>query len=221
MAVSMPRRPVTGSLAVLLLVGCATGAGGPEPAASVRQAASVTVADVEIVARTGVWRGWPSDLARTVTPVRVTVLNQGLVPLRVSYDDFALVMPDGRRLPSVFPADVRGVVHQPPPTPLPSAGFALDTQGYRTPPDWVDRGPKPGALGDPIARVSEQFALPTPDVLDGALPEGVLPPGGRFSGFVYFDRLPPHAGAVDVSARLVDALSGEPIAQAIVPLRFP
>jgi hypothetical protein len=210
-------RHVLAAAGLLLLGGCAAAELREAPDAGAGHAASAVAADVEVTASPGAWRGWPADLTRVVTPILVSIVNRGAAPVRVSHDDFALVLPGGRRLAVVLPSEVRGVVYDPPPTALPSEGFSVGGDGYPGGPDWVLRGPAAGAYTDPVARVGEQFALPTPDVLDRALPEGVLEPGRAASGFVYFERLAADAGRVDLSARLVDARTGDTLGRVLVP----
>lgn len=50
--------------------------------------------------------------------------------------------------------------------------------------------------------------LPSVDMLQKALPEGVLDPGGRITGFVYFEELRDGA-RIDFTIRLFDAVTGE------------
>lgn len=207
--------------ALLLLAGCAAAAGLPHPDAPAAAAvSSATAADVEIVTRPGAWRGWPSALGRFVTPIHVTMVNRGAAPVRVSFDDFALAPADGRRLAAVLPTEVRGIVHEPPPPPRSSTGLALGADGYRQEREWVLPGSAWNTRADPVARVGEPLALPSPDVLDKALPEGVLSPGETASGFVYFERVP-GPGPVELTARLVDARTGQPLGRAVVALTLP
>lgn len=219
--VGVMRRLLAPAAALLLLAGCVAGA-RPLAADSGAEArgSATTTPDVEIVARAGAWRGWPSDLARFVTPIHVTVVNLGAVPVRVSHDDFVLALADNRQLAAVLPTEVRGTIYQPPPSPLSSTGFVLGADGYGPGRDWVLPGSAWNAAADPVARVGEPFALPSPDVLDRALREGVLQPGGTASGFVYFAR-GPHAGQVELTVRLVDAWTGQRLGRAVVPLTLP
>lgn len=201
---------------LLLFAGCASGA---DTGAAGRTGAATTP-DVEIVARAGAWRGWPSDLARFVTPIHVTIVNLGAVPVRVSHDDFALTVAGDRRLAAVLPTEVRGTVYQPPPPPLSSAGFLVSGESYYPERDWVAPGSAWNTASDPVSGVGEPFALPSPDVLNHALRETVLQPGGTASGFVYFER-GPRAGQVELTVRLIDAWTGQGLGRAAVPLTLP
>jgi hypothetical protein len=50
-----------------------------------------------------------------------------------------------------------------------------------------------------------------------ALPEGMLSPGGKAEGFVYFEALDRDAGTVTISVDVVDAHSGETVGTARIP----
>jgi hypothetical protein len=202
---------------MLLLSGCASGR-PPAPGAA---AATVGPAgEIEIVARPDAWRGWPAGLARFVTPIHVTIVNRGPEPVRVSHDDFELIAADGQRLASVLPAEVRGVVHEPPPPPRSSMGLVLGPEGDGYERDWVQPGSAWNARADPAARVGESFALPSPDVLDLALREGVLEPDETASGFAYFERRS-RVGPAELTARLVSARTGQTLGRAVLPLTLP
>jgi len=60
-------------------------------------------------------------------------------------------------------------------------------------------------------------SLPTRDMLQQALPEGVLQPGGTAAGFLYFHRLRDN-GPVTFSAELVNPNSRETIASVEIPM---
>lgn len=62
-------------------------------------------------------------------------------------------------------------------------------------------------------------ARPSMDVLEQGLPEGVLPPGGRVSGFLYFKRATgARQGALDLSWEIHDAQTGASLGSLHVPL---
>jgi hypothetical protein len=209
------------ALGLLLLGGCAgTGLRSASDAAA-GDAAATTAADIQVAVGTRAWRGWPSALSRFVTPVHVSLVNRSLAPVRLRHDDFALVRAEGRRLAAVLPQEVRGVVYDRPPAALPSAGFSLGGEADPVEPDWVLGGPTWGASADPVGRVGEQFMLPSPDVLNHALREGVLEPSQTASGFLYFERGPAHADRVEFTARLVDARTGATLGRAVIPVTLP
>jgi hypothetical protein len=62
-------------------------------------------------------------------------------------------------------------------------------------------------------------ARPSADVLDNALPEGVLPPNSRISGFLYFKKATGGTQRnLDLSWELVDARTSNSLGSLHVPL---
>jgi hypothetical protein len=201
----------------LLLAGCAARL---QPAPDARLvpgqpgAASAQADGVTVTAQAGAWRGRPPGLEMYVTPVLVTVDNASRAPVRLRYADFALVDAGGRRFAAQAPFQVRGVVTEPLPYyAFPRGPFLVrDIAGRAVlvDPFWWD----PFYLDVPRYRRVE---LPTGDMVQLALPEKVVEPGARVSGFVYFERIERAASPVTLSVRLVDDRSGEPFATATIP----
>jgi hypothetical protein len=213
--------------AVLLLAGCVTTL-VPAPGAVVvpgpGQGAAARADGVQVVVRFGAWNGRPLNLESVVTPVLVVIDNAGAVPLRIRHEEFALVSADGRTFAARPPFAVEGVVWDTPPAgyALPRASFGF---GFG-----VGRRIGPGGWGlglgypfyDPFFYDDYYYPLqipvrlPTPDMVQLALPESVVEAGARASGFVYFERVR-DVDQVDFTARLVDARSGQPIGTARIP----
>lgn len=204
-------------LFLLALGGCATRL-VPAPDAQVlpgRGAGAVARgAGVQLSASARAWTGRPLNLETAVTPILVTIENGGPVPLRVRRDDFVLVPPEGAPLQARGPWEIGGVVIDPAPTGLAyprtsiGVGFGLGTPFFRGDPFFSD---------DYYYPMQVRVPLPTGDMVQMALPETPLEPGGRTSGFLYFDRPKRRAKRYDFTARLVDARSGEPIGTVIIP----
>jgi hypothetical protein len=198
------------------LTSCATdprSTAGVSAPSSPATTGSATTDDVEVVARTDAWRGWPRELWRVVVPVHVAVTNRGDAPLRVARASFALVVEGQRRLAAADPLDVHGVIYEPPPG-LPDAGYGPGWSGS----DWALQPSQPAPTWYWYTPGGEQFALPTPDMVERALPEGVLDPGRTARGFLYFERPPERTRVVELTVVLVDASSGEPRTRLVVPL---
>jgi hypothetical protein len=206
------RVPGALALAVLLLAGCAAPASLPVTA---------TAAGVEVTAITGAWSGWPRTLTTVVTPVRVRVVNRSEVPLRLSPTSFALALPDGRRLAAAPPADIRTTVAGPPPTVRQDDGLTLGPMRDRSGSGWALNDKMADQRVDPVQQPAATWPLPSADMLAQALPEGVLAPGATASGFVYFERAPAGIVPTSLTARLLDARSGEPAATVEVVLPKP
>lgn len=134
------------------------------------------------------------------------------MPLRVRYSEFVLVGPSGERFVALPPFDIEATETEPIAAPAyPVRGFSVAP--YASP-------FFPGAaLADPFAfdpfyyqTYYPQFRrinLPTEDMVQKALPEGVLDPGGRVEGFLYFEPVNPELAQVFFTADLVNAETGE------------
>lgn len=134
----------------------------------------------------------------------VTIVNEGDVPVRIGYENFHLVS-DSRRTFSALPpfrtdgqaVAVAGMAHYPPVrfayAPYLSPHFAgAPIYDRPFPVSRVDREGFEPAI--------EHATLPTIDMLRKALPEGVLQPGGRVTGFVYFEGMGKETGRVRLLA---------------------
>src|SRR5262249_4180132 len=69
----------------------------------------------------------------------------------------------------------------------------------------------------PYVTQYRNIQLPTADMVQRALPEGVLSPGGKAGGFVYFQALHPDARSLTLSVEMVDAVTGETLATTRIP----
>jgi hypothetical protein len=196
---------------VVFLAGCA--GRGEVPVAG----PPVHAGGIEVSAVANAWRGWPSELGRIVTPIRVRLVNQGSDAVRVDVTKFALVLPDGGRLAAMLPGDVKAVVVEPPPAALPQAGLALGPTRDRSGPGWALNDPGPDLRLDPTLEPDRTWQLPSADMLDQALPEGALAPGQAVSGFVYFQRTPRETRDVTLTWPVVDTAGAE-VGVAAVPL---
>ena len=197
----------------LIVSGCAATL-EPAPEAyrvgGIGRSAAASAAGVYIVASAEAWRGCPTDLRGVVTPMLVTVDNaNGTRPVIIRYNHFALETDAGARLAAVPPFQITGSVIEPVRMSYyPRAGFHVAP--YLSPyyPGWsAFHGP---FVYDPFYydRYFPTFArvrLPTNDMIQRALPEGAIDPGGRIAGFVYFEEIPKHTKAVTFVAALVEA----------------
>jgi len=202
----------------VLAVGCA---GTPQlsPVAGAQPAppgpgrgASDTVEGVTVVARSQAWTGFPRRLDE-VTPVQVSIENRGDFPLRVRYDEFALVGPV-QRYRAIPPFDIRGrevervtdYVRSPirrgfyRPYGLRRGFFPYGPYGLYDPYGGPYSGYSPGFV---------DIELPTGDMIQKALPEDVLMPGDRITGFLYFENVERDDALVDFRMELEDANTGE------------
>jgi len=168
---------------------------------------------VQIIAYPDAWSASPHTLDTVITPILLVIDNGGTVPLRLRHEDFALLTADGTRSVALSPYEVTGFASVPASGPVvaasPRFSFSIGLGAYR--------GGRGFYYGDPFLYddlyypISVQVPLPTPEMVQLALPERTLEPGARATGFLYFDRVKRKARRADLTAQLVDATSGKPI----------
>lgn len=209
-------------LGVAALTGCAARlapapgtvvAPGPGAGAVAREAG------VQISARVHAWRHVPSSLEVIVTPIFVTIENNGPVPLRVRRDDFALVAADGTRSVARGPYEIEGFASEQAPAGLAHPRVFVGIGAYRGGRFGLGMpfGGDPFLYDDYYYPSLVQVPLPTGDMVQMTLPERVLEPGARTEGFLYFDRVDRKAKRVDFTARLANATSGDQIGTITIP----
>ncbi|NOJ98084.1 hypothetical protein HMI51_34735 [Corallococcus coralloides] len=234
----MRRALGVGALGLMLMAGCAAETKlRPVPEAGVLQggksSAITEEAGVRLTADGSAWQGSPSDLERRVTPVYVRLENHGDRPLRLQYKDFALVGQESHfRYSALAPLSLRRAsssrdAEEPArirPAMYPRGGMWVGG-GYGYGP-W--RGWGPGWYGGPWGWGSPFYGpypyyyeqpLPTEDMLNNALPEGTLEPGGTQEGFLYFQGVAHRENAVTLQLKLVDAQTGEPFGSLGIPFQ--
>lgn len=205
------------SLILVLAAGLTGCAATLEPAPEARLvpgmegAAVGEFAGVEIVATAESWRGSPPDIDEVVTPMLVTITNQSQRRLELRYEDFALMTPGRVQFAALPPFQITGVAYAPIDVSGPPMGFHVAP--YLSPwyPGWsVWEGPFPyrASYYDAYSTGFLRVALPSGDMIQKAIPEGVLAPGGRVTGFLYFEQVA-DVRHISLVARLVDATTEE------------
>lgn len=169
---------------------------------------TATVEGVRVEARGEPWPGRQRAVLEHVTPLRVRIENDGAHPIQIRYRQFALTTPNGaRRFAAIPPFQVHGEIEQ-------SVGFTpgFDHGGFAVAPYY--RGyyhgmtvwREPFLYDDPY---DDEWAgywrqieieLPTEEMLEVALPEGVVERGGYVEGFLYFQHVPDRIGRVVLRA---------------------
>lgn len=202
------------------------------PAASARElhpeGAISEVDGVEMIVETEPWPG-REDVTLFVTPVRVTVRNESGDDLRLTYSDFALLAPDGRRYAALPPYGLEGPVEAPtlvgPYVPLHDLRFehhGFLVASYYSP-IYPSLGVYPGLyLHDPFYyrhyhAYWTHHRLPTADMLAWAFPAGVLQDDGMISGYLYFERVDPQEPWVRFRADLVTSKDGRRLGEIRIP----
>lgn len=203
------------------------------PAPSARQVSGhpgtpgTTVSGVHVTAAGERWDG-PSEVLEFVTPVRVLIENHSQRPVEVRYGNFSLLSASGKRYAAVPPFRVQGTVAQ----PVLAPGYSPITprfihRGFRVAPYYAPMYPGlgryPSAFGyDPgyygnYGSYWARVRLPTRQIVDEALPEGVLDHDGQLDGFLYFQPVDPDDRQVTFRAALVDPGSAETFGTASIP----
>lgn len=209
--------PAAAVALLTLPAGCAFSVLAPAPGAEVAggrgRGAAVEVDGVRVVARLGAWAGDPPRLT-AVLPVLVTLDNGRDSPIEVRYEDFTLVPERGEPLAAIPPFDIEAAetlpVHGPPPSALGFrvAPYCAPYYPYLRPYDGDFPFHRP--YYDDTFPYFRSLPLPTGDMVQKGLPEGVLDPGGRITGFLYFEPLPRKTGAVVFRAEIRPARGKAP-----------
>lgn len=221
---------VTGALT--LLAGCSAGPDlEPAPDAATTmgpERAVATDAGVRLEIHTEAWSGTPENLERILSPVLVTLTNDGDEPLRIRYEEFRLMTETGQNLPARSVLRIEGAVTR-------SVGsYAYPHSGFAVAPrydpffDHFDTFHGPfdhdplfhdthflGRYHHPAARTVD---LPTDDMVRRALPEGVLEPGGKITGYLFFEHIGDDARRARLHFDLVGAVSEGELGSLDVPL---
>jgi hypothetical protein len=184
------------TLAAVSCAACGHGALAPASSASVvpnAPTAAYSVADgVRCSANVGAWNGREGQLPDFVVPVKVRIKNTSGRPIRVLYEEFALLGKKGRsyRPIPVLPIDADARKRVPRLNPIyASSGFFVAPRFhdvYATlEPWWTPLRRDENLHGELFSRWGKH--RPDLDVLRAALPEGVLADGGVITGFLFFE----------------------------------
>lgn len=220
-------------LAVVAVAGIAFACGGPvrlQPAATALQAREIEDAvlgrdrGVEVIAQAGDFPG-NVPIEEEVTPLRVMIRNRSEGPLQVRYSAFRLTLPGGVEFHAIPPTEVSGVVELTSPGLQPGFGYA----DFYTAPYYgrYFTGIEPyagpfaydGAYYSTYRPYWEMTAvLPTDDMLERALPEGVIDVGGSVDGYLYFEKVNADEGTtVTLKVELRSASDHEVVTRLSLP----
>jgi hypothetical protein len=185
------------------------------PAAAPGAAAGHLVAGVQVQLEPAAWRWGELAFERTLAPVRVTVTNQGRQPVLVRYHQFVLRSTFGELLAPEPPYRVAGEPELVRLDRGANRGFEYAPWSPRQYGDAVRLPTDPRYFRQRDAEAP--VILPFDDVMSGALPEGILQPGGTVTGFLYF---PEHRPGTDLTflADVVDAGTGRVEGTVAIPV---
>lgn len=198
--------------------------GAATTASAAPQEAQAQEAGVRVVITTNAWDGRPEALGTVLTPVRVQVENRGDRAVAIRYSAFRLTSPSGRTYAAIPPYDIEEDMARPVASPYyRSAGFGVAPYlgGF-----YPGYGPYGGSFGFdapyygtyyPYWQGYRDIDLPTEDMIERALPEGVLEPGGQVAGYLYFENVE-EEGSATFRVLLVGPDGAEPYGEISIPL---
>jgi hypothetical protein len=223
----------------IVAIACAAAAAGgcartqakltPAPGADVvagrGRGAEAVAAGVRVVARAGAWAWNPTDLDTKATPILIELGNNGSVNMLVRYDRITLTDEAGHRFAAMPPYDVNATVNESYTVRNPYYGFSRFAiapylrRWYPGFSPYAGTFAYEGGYYSPYITRYQSVKLPTADMIQRALPEGVLQAGGHAEGFVYFEALDRDAGMLTLNVDIIDANSGETEGTAHIPFR--
>jgi hypothetical protein len=214
-------RIVIGLAAVLALASCAHQPQlVPAPEAQTvpghPRVAEETVENVRVHVDSGAWNRGRLDAV--LAPVLVSIENRSGRPLRVTYNELTLAGANGFRMAALPPFQV--AAQNVTPVPAPAFVSARFSMAPWQAPFYPAFGVWPGPFAFDTLYFDRWYpawpSQPNTDVLQAALPEGVVEDGGRVQGFVYF-RTEPRGTPVRFLFALLDANTGHPFGMIDIP----
>jgi hypothetical protein len=196
---------------------------GPGPATTVETVAGVSVQVTP--------KDWPGDLpiSEKVTPLKVNVSNNGNSRILIRYSEIRLVVPGGRTYAALPPQRIDAMVSVPTMSPgyRPIARPGFRGTGFGVAPLYSPMYPGYPVAADPFpydptyyghyGRAWETVELPTDAMLERALPEGSLEPGGSLEGYLYFEKVEPDVSRVRFRMDLLNAGQGKELGTVEIP----
>ena len=195
----------------------ATVVGGPG------RGAVAEVAGLRVEAHAGAWQWGPSDLETKVTPILLDLKNNSSSPVTIRYNQVTLTDAMGHHFAAMPPYNIEGTVSEQYMVENPYYAYDRFTVApYLS--RWYPRFSRyAGTFAydptyySPYITEYQRVNLPTVDMVQRALPEGVLEPGGHLSGFVYFQPLDRDAQTVTLAVRVTDARNNAPMGNVRIP----
>ena len=199
-----------------------TPAVGTTPAPGPGEGASAIAAGVQVVAHTQAWHFDPPNLVSKATPILLEVTNNSDRTILLHYDQIALTDAGGNKIDVIPPYNIEGTVSVPVTVQQPYyfGRYTYAPYAYRFSPTYVRYN---GGFAydpqyyQPYVTIYTDIALPTPEMLQRALPEGAIQPGGTAGGFVYFKRFRRGEQVLTLRVNIVDETSGEIVGTAKIP----
>ena len=192
--------------------------------------ASARTQNVTLQVEADAWPG-QSEVTQHVTPLRIEIENESDRPLKIRYEDFALVDErTGNRYAALPPFSIDDDIEEPAiaynsavdPIGFRHANFRL-AQSYSVAYPglsyWGAPFPYDPSYYDHYYNYWVDIPLPTQEMIQQVIPEGVIEPGGSLSGFIYFEQVPADLERVELHFELSSAETGERFGMISIPFR--
>lgn len=218
-----------------LLAGCADRVSlMPAPSATTVPTSGEATAAVETVSGVRVKvisREWPGEanISEAVTPLKVEINNNSDKPVLIRYSEIRLVTPTGQAYAALPPFAIDENVSAP---RLASGYYPITLPGFTATRFTVSPLYSPLYPGFPVAAGTfphdplyygrygnfwRSVELPTTAMTRLALPEGVLDPGGRMQGYLYFQQVDPDVAHLRFRMDLIQAGRGDEFGSIEIP----
>jgi len=194
----------------------------PDPASKARIMEKTAVEEVRgvyVAASGDAWVG-KEQVREHVTPVKISIKNNHGSLLKISYSLFSLKDSSGLLYAALPPYSIRGSIQE----PVPASNYYCP--GFYVAPYYSPYYPRLYGYMDPFYydpfyyehyyNCWKEIDLPTKEMLDKAIPEGVLDKGALASGFLFFQKIG-EAERYTFEMDLVDAKSGERFGTISIP----
>lgn len=194
----------------------------PDPASPTRISGTTAVEKVKgvyVAASGDAWQGEEKVLEH-VTPVKININNNHGSLLKISYSLFSLRDMSGILYSALPPYSIKGSIQE----PVTASNYYCP--GFYVAPYYAPFYPRLPGYRDPFYydpfyyehyyNCWKEIKLPTKEMLDEAIPEGVLENGAEASGFLYFQKIG-KADHYTFEMDLMDAKSGERFGTISIP----
>ena len=188
------------------------------------EGAVAEAAGVSVTARTQAWHYDPPDLESKATPIMLEFTNNSNHSILVRYDHIVLTDASGHRLDVIPPYNVEGTVSVPITVQQPYyfGSYTYAPYAGRFSPTYARYGYAGGFVYDPqyyqpYVTVYTDVALPTPEMLQRALPEGAIEAGGTAGGFVYFKKIRRGEQVLTLHIDIIDQQSNDVVGTVKIP----
>lgn len=190
-------------------------------------AATASLAGVSLIVQAQAWEGNPM-IEEHVTPLRVTIKNNSGKAIKLCYSDIALISNSGKIFAALPPYAVQDTIQETGPLAYPEIvdpTFFYD--GFSIAPYYSPRYngletfdglfPYNQPYYDQHYEYWAETPLPTTDMLQKALPDGVIYNDGKVIGFLYFEAVPAQIQKLIFRMNVINAENGEILGMISIP----